>query len=99
MGGLNEQRFGGSGWGVERTRVMDVGVETGGGDDSETGLVMEEYGKQQSMIEFDANLTRTTEIKRRSAMTIYNYVCMQACMQARRHRHMEQLGNVPVCST
>ena len=68
-----------------RTRMRDVGVETGGGDDSETGLVTEEGGKQQSMTGIDANLSRTTEIKRRATMTIYNYVCMQAGMHARTH--------------
>ena len=45
MGELREERFGGSG--VENENEGLGGVETVGGDGSETGLVMKEKGKQK----------------------------------------------------
>ena len=64
MGGLREERFGGSGRGGEgRMRTRDRGKwKKIGGDGSETGLVMKTKGKQ-SMTGIGASLTRTTGIK------------------------------------
>ena len=38
-------------------RTRDGGVETGGGDGSETGLVMKKKGEQKSMTSIGARLT------------------------------------------
>ena len=57
MGGLREERFSGSGRGVENEGKGYWGVETIGGDGSKTGLVMKKKGKHKSMTGISASLT------------------------------------------
>ena len=58
VGGLHEERFGRSGRGGENeSEGWRGGVEMGGGDGSEMGLVMKKKGKQKLMTSISVCLT------------------------------------------
>ena len=72
MGGLHEERFGGSGGvGEWRMRAWDGGVDTVSGDGSETGLVMKKKGEQKSTTCIGVSFTPDYRDKEESSNKYY----------------------------